>query len=257
VHKRYDLSAASLAQAVQLQSDNYRAHQLLGLIHVLNRRYPEALEEMRLAALQNPSSAQVRFYYGRLLYKHGNYPQARDEFEACLRVQPGYPKALENLGLCHEALGQYAEAKQAYLQAIDLDRQGKVPSSEDPYIEYGLWLARFESASSGIQMLREALRRNSESARAHFELGRIEWQSGRIQPAELHLMRAAELDPGFSRPHYFLAKLYQRRNLDRKSKLHFGIFRRLDEVPENREARITGRRSTREISDVVSSAQKQ
>ncbi|PYV26551.1 MAG: hypothetical protein DMG24_06835 [Acidobacteria bacterium] len=62
----------------------------------------------------------MRYYCARLLYSTGRYEEARDQFLACLRVQPGFPRALENLGLCYEALRDDAKATEAYLEAIAL-----------------------------------------------------------------------------------------------------------------------------------------
>jgi uncharacterized protein HemY len=54
----------------------------------------EALEELRIAAQQNPESPQAHFYYGRICYTTADYATARDEFQACLQLQADYPEAL-------------------------------------------------------------------------------------------------------------------------------------------------------------------
>ena len=48
-------------------------------------------------------------------------PGGADEFLACLKVQPAYRRALENLALCYEALQDFAKAFDCYRKAIALE----------------------------------------------------------------------------------------------------------------------------------------
>ncbi|MCI0421729.1 MAG: tetratricopeptide repeat protein, partial [Acidobacteria bacterium] len=153
--REYNLAAESLDRSLELSKDNHRAHMFLGLMHALQHRNGEALEELKLAAQQQPGSAQARYYYGRILYTTGNYPGARDEFLACLKLQPIYPRAHENLALAYEALQEYPMAIQAYERAVELDKAGKVPPAEDPYIDYGSFTAKQGDIDRAVSMLME------------------------------------------------------------------------------------------------------
>jgi len=237
--KEFAKAYQSLRRSLEFSSDNYRAHQLVGLIHVLAQRELDALEELRLAAQQNPHSAQTRFLLGRTYYRTGNYGQARDEFLACLKIQPSYPKATENLGLCFEALEEISSATQAYERAIQLEKDGKTPPSEDPYVEYALLLAKQADLRKSIGLLREGLRRNPKSARANFELGRVLFKAEQITEAERYLLASSILDPKFSRPHFFLGRIYLKMKRVKDAKMHFSLFQDLDKDIRNREARIT------------------
>jgi tetratricopeptide (TPR) repeat protein len=133
VEKQYALAYESLGRALELsRNQGYRAHELIGLIYIEYRRYKEALEEFGMAAEQGPNSAQVRYYHGRMYYQNGNHIQARDEFTACLKLQPGYPRALENLGLCFEALQDFPKALDCYRQAIALEDAKKGRRNAEP-----------------------------------------------------------------------------------------------------------------------------
>jgi tetratricopeptide (TPR) repeat protein len=239
--KNYPAAYECLRKALEVSQNNSRAHELIGLIFVVYQKDMEALEELKTAAAQNPSSPQIQFFLGRIYYKTGNYPQARDQFQACLRLQPGYPTALENLGLCYEALNDFGNAAQCYAQAVDLDKAGKNPASENPYIEYGLLLARQADAERAESMLRQGLARKPNSARANFELGRFLFGLEQYDEAERLLRRSADLDANFSRPHFFLAKLYQKRKRAAQANEEFALFEELDKVPVNRQPRITSR----------------
>jgi tetratricopeptide (TPR) repeat protein len=237
--KEYDPAYQALRSALDLSNINYRAHELIGLIFSVHRRYALALEELKLAAEQNPASAQVRFYCGRLYYRTANYPLAREELLACLKLQPGYPEALENLGLTYEAIGEPSTAIIQYRQAIELEKAGKTPSSELPYVCLGVLLNKESGNEEALPLLREAVAKNPNSAWANFELGRMYFQAGKDTLAERHLKRSAELDKNYSRPHFLLGKLYARARRQPESQSEFATFQALDKDLDNRQPQLT------------------
>src|SRR5579862_3519904 len=237
--KQYDPAYQSLRSALDLQNQNYRAHELIGLIFSIHRRYSLALEEMKLAAQQNPSSAQVRFYCGRLYYQTANYAAAREELLACLNLHPGYPEALENLGLAYEAMGEPSTAIIQYRKAIELEKAGNTPPSEFSYVCLGVLLKSQSGNQEALTLLREAVAKNHNSAWANFELGRLYFEAGKDALAERHLKRSAELDKNYSRPHFFLGKLYARARRQPESQSEFATFQALDKDLDNRQPQLT------------------
>ena len=237
--KLYQPAFESLRRSLEISNANYRAHQIIGLIYIVGRRELDALEELQISAQQNPNSAQVRFFLGRIYYKRGQPSRARDEFLACLRIQPAYPKATENLGLCYEAMQDIPKAIDTYEQALVLDRTAKTPPCEDPYIEYGVLMAKQGEIEKSVSLLKEGLQKNPRSARANFELGKVLFKTGQLEDAEKLLLDSANLDPNFSQPHFFLGKLYQKKKRSKEADVHWSLFKKLDSNSENREVKIT------------------
>ena len=71
---------------------NLRAALLDGL-----DRAPEALAAYERAIAANPASAQIRVNQGMLLRRLGRLAEARDAFDAALRLQPDYARAQAEL----------------------------------------------------------------------------------------------------------------------------------------------------------------
>ena len=236
--KKYDAAYESLRNALDLSNANFRAHELIGLIFCVYRRYQLALEEMKIAAEQNPSSAQVRFYCGRLYYRTGNYADALEQLLACLKLQPAFPEALENVGLAYEAVGDTTTAIAQYRKAINLQTAGKTPASEIPYVCLGALLGKQNGDEEALPLLRQAVAKNPNSAWANFELGCVFFKAGNYALAEQHLKRSAQLDMKFSRPHFFLGRLYSRSNRQTEAEAEFRKFQELDSDPDNRQPQL-------------------
>ncbi|MEO8659228.1 MAG: tetratricopeptide repeat protein [Bryobacteraceae bacterium] len=237
--KQYDPAYQSLESALEISNANYRAHELKGLILSVHRRHGLALEELKTAVEQNPGSAQAHYYCGRLYYRTGNLASAQKELMECLKLAPEYPGAVENLGLVLEALGNRTAAVARYRQAIELDKAGKTTPSELPYVALGALLAKEGGNDEALALFREGLSRNPNSAWANFELGRLHFQKGEAARAETHLVKAAELDKRFSRPHFFLGKIYARSDRQQESKAEFATFQELDKDEDNRQPQMT------------------
>jgi tetratricopeptide (TPR) repeat protein len=238
--KQYDESYQSLREALDISNTNYRAHELMGLIFSVHRRYDLGLEELKVAVAQNPNSAQTRFYCGRLYYRAGNYPAARDEFTACLTLNPAYPQATENLGLALEAMGDVSSAEGRYRQAIALDKAGNTLRSEYPYVCLAALLLKQPGHDRDAEeLLKRALSNNPKSAWAHCELGRLYFKQRDDEAAAKHLAISVELDNNYSRPHFFLGKIYQRTDRLQEAQTEFARFKELDANPDNREPQIT------------------
>jgi tetratricopeptide (TPR) repeat protein len=90
------------------------------------------------------------------------------------------------------------KAIDAYERAIHLEKVGKTPLSEDPYVEYAVLMANQGETEKSISLLKEGLSKNPRSARANFELGRVLFKAGQLENAEKFLHNATTLDPNFA-----------------------------------------------------------
>jgi tetratricopeptide (TPR) repeat protein len=237
----YDPALEAALASLKLYNSSARMHQLLALIHIAKRKDGAAAVELRKAVELDPNHAGIRYLLGRVLYSTGGYAEARDQFLACLKIQPSYRKVLENLGLCYEALQDYPKATQAYHDAITLEESQKGPKHAEPYAFYGAMLAKVGESEKALAVLRQGVAVSPRSFVANYHLGRLLLNLGDNAEAEKFLLTAADLDPKFSRTYYLLGNLRQKQSRRAEAERYRALFKDLDKVPENRVFPLTDR----------------
>src|SRR5947208_10764754 len=82
---------------------------------------PPAIEPLRRAVRENPSSAESRLELGAALAEFGDLDAAIREFEVALNLRPGSPNALYNLGsaFAQKARQHGAKGTAAYAAYLD------------------------------------------------------------------------------------------------------------------------------------------
>lgn len=237
--KQYDAAFEAAQHSLGLFGDSARMHEILGLIWTIRHQNEAALLELEKASALDPGQAQVRYYYGRVLYSTGRFRQARDEFLACLKIQPQYPRALENLGLCYEALQDLPNAFECYRNAIASEDAKQGRKNAEPYAYYGRLLLDQGQSSDAMSVLRRAVDVSPRSLIANYELGRGLLGVGELKDAERVLYTAANLDPNFPQTYYLLGKICQREQRPKEASHYWATFELLNRNPQNREIPLT------------------
>ncbi len=238
--RHYDDAMAALIASVKLYPDNARVHQLLGLLLLMKFDKTDANLELQKAEQLDPNDADIRYYYGRTLYLNGRYAEARDQFVACLKSDPKYRKALENLGLSYQAVNDYGNAAKYYQQAIEREKSEKIKHGE-PFGFYGAMLIEMGQLKQALPVLEEGVAASPQSLVVNFELGRVLFALGQPEPAQHFLEHAENLAPQYAQTHYLLGRLYNQQKRTQESEQEFKKFQELDKDPANREFPITDR----------------
>jgi tetratricopeptide (TPR) repeat protein len=92
------LATAAYLKLYQADPNSYRWHQLMGDIAAAKGDDGKAIEEYRAAVLLKPSSPNLHYSLGHLLWKDLKVPEARIELEAELASNPHHAGALTDLG---------------------------------------------------------------------------------------------------------------------------------------------------------------
>ncbi|QTN26106.1 tetratricopeptide repeat protein [Rhodoferax sp. AJA081-3] len=128
--------------------------------------------------------------------------QGKDALPAARKAAELLPEdamARSNLGDALQALGQYEEAAENYLFALQID-----PRSAETHVNLGNALKAQGEVGNAETHYREALRLKPEFTEGHYNLGVVCLDCGRFGDAETSLRRAIELNPYFAIAHVAL-----------------------------------------------------
>ena len=97
-----------------------QAHNNLGILYLGLRNYISALPELNAAIALNPKEQNSYLGRGTIELESWNYPAAVADFARAAEISPS-PMACFWLGQALERKGDYAQAENAYLAALQLD----------------------------------------------------------------------------------------------------------------------------------------
>jgi predicted Zn-dependent protease len=92
------LATTTYLRLYQADPDSYRLHQLMGDLEAARGDDAKAIEEYRAAIALKPSSPNLHYSLGHLLWKDLKVPEARVELEAELAMNQRHAGALNDLG---------------------------------------------------------------------------------------------------------------------------------------------------------------
>lgn len=106
-----------LEAAYQLQPDNEKGQNLLGLAYFKLGHFDRAAEIYEGLVRENASDPTLRVNLGLVYLKSGQLPRAVREFERAVELAPDHAKAHNYLGLALAQAGEYGRAREAFLRA--------------------------------------------------------------------------------------------------------------------------------------------
>ncbi|HTU02033.1 MAG TPA: tetratricopeptide repeat protein [Candidatus Sulfotelmatobacter sp.] len=194
-----------------------------------NEDYGSAVRLWRDTVSKRPDNARAHCALGFALYSTaGGLPEAISEFEAALRIEPGYSDAENDLGMAleetpgrsEEAIRHFEEAlrlRPEFAQAhynlgIAFTRARRIPEAVREYEEalrvqpeypeacnnFGNLLCAIGRRQEGIEQLETAVRLRPDYAKALFDLGNALVQAGRIPDAIGRYEAALRIKPDFA-----------------------------------------------------------
>lgn len=189
-----------------------------------------ARRELESLVEQDKSNALYPYWLGRLDYDGHEYNNAIRHFQHAIELDPGMARAYDNLGLCYYYQNANALAVENYKKAIELDRSSQHPSAW-PYLNLAItqqFLNQLKDAEANLQ---EALRLDPQLAPAHFQLGSVLEDSGRLQEAIAEFKQAALLDATYPEPHMAMARIYHKLGQEQPAREEVQTYLKLHRKP--------------------------
>ena len=159
---RRDEAIAYLREAIR---DDSRAHYTLGVVLFQDGRFPEAREQLQEFVRLEPlllEAVNARSLIGRTLFADGQLDAAAEQFALARAMQPSFPDA-------HLGLGEVRFAQQRYADAIVeyrayLSGNG---ANDGAWMNLGIALQRTGQDDDAVRAFRRAAELNPRSGSAH------------------------------------------------------------------------------------------
>lgn len=199
---------------------------LLAMACVAAGRETDARRELMRLQAEHPRDAHYPYWIARLDYKQFRYKEALSGFRRTLELDPGNVRALDNIGLTQEMLGENDNAIASYRAAIASNQQ-RTPCLPYPAYNLGALERKLGHITEAEAALQESIRCNAEFAPALYQLALIRDGAGKTEEAAELLLKAVTVSPEYAEPRYVLGRVL--RKLDRESEAA-EHFRRYEEL---------------------------
>lgn len=180
----------SLQQALKFGSHSPSLDYEIGLIHFINRNYPQARRAMELALSRGYDTPSLRIHLGKVYYQMGLLNLAEECFQRVLQIYPKEGSIHFLLGIVYKSKVQYQMAIQSFTNAIKYgsDQKEEHLGLAEIYTRLGYW-------QEAIHEYHRILEFDPRSFIAHYFLGRIYEILGFEDSAIQEYIQANKIDP--------------------------------------------------------------
>ena len=198
-------ASASLEAAARRHAESSNIHRILGLAYSNGRQYKDSLTHLRTAARLSPGDERPRLSLADVLVASGDLAGAREALRETVRDIPGSIEAYWKLGRLAEAVGDGAEALQAFERLATLPvivGRGRV------YATVGrLHHSQFNLAAAAAAYERR-VGMTPNDHEAHFDLGEVYRGQDRLAEALIEYLVSALLDPASAKAFAMIGQVY-------------------------------------------------
>ncbi len=184
VHAYSDLSSRAALELAQKAPQSAQAHELNAESLEMQGKWDLAAAEYRAVLKENPQLPGIHFRLGRLLLSKPNPPadvaaQAKQEFEAELKLDPSNAGAEYVLGELAREAQQWDEAESHFARAAKLD-----PQFGDAFLGLGEALIHAKKFAEATAPLETAVKLEPENPATHYNLATAYSRVGRKAEAD-------------------------------------------------------------------------
>ncbi len=269
-------SITLFTHALKVTSDNFIAHNNLGVGLLKQGQPDQAIGHFRKALQINPNYGQAYYSLAYALAEQGKLHQAISHYRKALQINPHSALAHNNLGNALAALGKRDEAGAHYAEALRIEpyyaeahnnlatvlaNEGKIqeaivhytealsikPNYAEAHNNLAVALAREGKLNEAISHYTEALRIKSNYLEAHVNMGTILYRLGKLSGAEKHYSEALRLQPNNAKVHNMLGAVLARQGKLEQAVDHFSTALRLN--PDYSNARINREKALLELRE--------
>jgi tetratricopeptide (TPR) repeat protein len=215
-----------LKKAELLAPLDERSRFLLALSYIALGEKNLAIPELEQLASANPTKAVYPYWLSRLMYRKMDLERAVVYAQKAVRLDPGFAKGYDQLGLCYAGLNQNEAAIRAYKDSIRLSNEQSMHWPW-PSMNLGTLYLRLDRLDEAEAALRSSIAVEPQFPVAHFRLGQVLEKKGNLAAASQELTEAARLDPTYPEPHYVLARIARLQRDEKLAEQELQLFKDL------------------------------
>jgi nucleoside phosphorylase/tetratricopeptide (TPR) repeat protein len=183
---QYDLAGAALEYSVELNSRNYSAWSLLGLVLDLNKDHRRAVIALNEAITLNGGYEFAHYNLAVVKERHGDLVEAAEEYAIAMKNEPTFYEAAYNLSNTLLKLRLIKEAAEVATFTGAIDHEMRV----EPIFNIATAAAEFGDFGAAIKLFKFCLNERAES-RTAYNLG-LAYASNRQRQSAMEFLKIAQ-----------------------------------------------------------------
>lgn len=187
--KDYAHARGAFAKMFGVSADSAASYLFTARMLLRQEFSPVAEEYAQKAVALDAKLPLAHFLLGEIQLFHSRIPEAVNEFQKELQLNPGYAPAYYKLADAYSRIQQFDDAEKLLQRSIWLDS-----TSTGPYILMGKILQKKGEPELAVRSLQRALAMDPNNPIPHHLLGQAYRDLGRAEDAERELKLAAQLE---------------------------------------------------------------
>lgn len=225
---KFNLARDFFQRAVKLEPDNFYAHYNLAIALRHSGNYALALKELKIAKRIQPSLVHPDLLKGEIEYETQDYANAEETFrDAAERGEDTL--AYYNLGLTYKKEGKIAEAKAAFLEA--LNRSGAGKTSALAASQLGLIYATTGDYKNAENYFERCVHLMPAEPKYYYNLARVQYAMKDYEKALRNMNMAEKYGEKNPKIYVYLSRLYSA--MDEKERSFLVLKKALDTAPQS------------------------
>jgi tetratricopeptide (TPR) repeat protein len=222
--RQFDEAVAALKTAIRLNPRDERARLALSDALIESDQLPAARQTLEDTRAMFPSSGRARYKLGLVYQRQGLYPDAVRELTASVTLKP-----LLGLNSIYETIGALARAQQDYDAAIAAfaERVDLIPNSADAHQELGEMYVRQGRHNEALAEFATTLMLRPARTDAYAAIGQVHLRDGQFAEAAAAARRAVAIDASHREARYVLGTSLIRLGQADQGKQELDVYQRL------------------------------
>ena len=193
----FDQTEVILTKILVIQSKNFDALHLLGVVKGIKNQHRAALDLFKKALKIDSNNSFLHFNIAKAFSEIGEAQRAIKYHLNATKLNPSHPEGWVNYGKSLLDLNRPKEALDLFIKAIGLD-----PQFAEAWTNRGVALLQLESLEEALLSLDEALKINSRLAEAWSSRGLVLQGLKRMEEALFSLNMEIEIKPDYADAYY-------------------------------------------------------